>query len=92
MPAVIISDNGDGSATVAPIEATPEMLADGEQFATLGEAMQATSEVLGEAAGDDQAEPEEPMAAEGTGGEAPLTPEEEDEELTGGYQSARRGA
>lgn len=102
MTALIISDNGDGTATVAPIDATPEMLQEGEQFASMDEAVQAAGEVLGEAsAGPEDHEATDPDNTEqiqAPGGEAPLPPQgastgedEEEDILMGGYKSAKAG-
>jgi hypothetical protein len=104
MPAIIISTNEDGSVTLAPIDATPEMLQAGEQFASMDEAMQAVGEVMGEAPGGDQA------GAGGQGGDGNLAPNpdegaepaglppddseaptEDDEQMGAGYKRARRG-
>jgi hypothetical protein len=104
MPSIIISTNEDGSATVAPIDATPEMLQDGEQFASVDEAMKAVGEVMGgEPDADQQGGPSDQDADNGDAPppvDTPMGPNdaamaqdpaEEDRQMGAGYNAARRG-
>lgn len=63
MPALLLNTNEDGTVTVAPCDPTPEMLAEGETFASVEEAVSAVGDVLG----NPDAEGEE--AEPGEGGE-----------------------
>lgn len=86
MPSLIISTNEDGTASVAPFEAAPEMLQGAEQFPSIDEAVQAAGQALSPQ--DPAAQPEEGAALpEG----APLNQDEKDASLEQGFARAKRG-
>lgn len=93
MPSLIISSY-DGVTKIAPIEPTPEMLAEAETFQSMGEALQAVGEVLGEpenpqeqAQGGPEEAAEGPMSTEGR----PMQDAAADEDMQAGYSAAKRG-
>lgn len=93
MPSILIHTNDDGTVTAAPIDATPDMLAQGETFASLDEAMDAVSEVLGggeqDVPGDTDDGQEGTMPPEGK--QMGPDPMPTDDPMTQGYRDARRG-
>ena len=90
MPSLLISKNDDGTVTVAPCDPTPEQLADGEQFATIEEATQAVTSVLG-APDDEAAEGTQPPQEEAAEGEMPMKPGQMEGDMAHGFNRARKG-
>lgn len=86
MPAILLNRNDDGTATAAPIDATPEMLQEGETFNNMGEALKAVGEIMN-GDPDPEAGAEGPMSTEGQ----PMQDAAAQGDMEAGYQAARTG-